>query len=139
MDLSPLAITLRDSAGMMSFALSYGVDCPLLSVGFIVLMNFGLSAFAVNLLSNVETILSDVLSNRETISWTQQELLKTVQFSSDKFTYIESRIDCAQSTVRDVLRHIDQNIIEYDPDIGTEKVLRRWLVSEKNQLRLRRL
>ena len=63
MDLSPLAITLRDSAGMMSFALSYGVDCPLLSVGFIVLMNFGLSAFAVNLLSNVETILSDVLSN----------------------------------------------------------------------------
>ena len=136
MELSPLAVAFSVAAGMLSFALSYGMNFGL-SFCLKVLMSFGMSAFAGYLLIAVNAIMSDVISNLETISWTLQELLKTAKFSAEKLCYIESRIDSAQSTCRDTLRHVYQHLTEFDIDKGGEEVLKRWLVSERDQWLMR--
>ena len=130
MGLSPENVAFNVAAGMVSFALSYGMNFGL-NFSVIVLMGFGLSAFAGYLLIAVGAFLSDVISNLETISWTLQEMLKTSQFSAEKLCYIESRIDSAQSTCRDTLRHVYQHLTEFDIDKGGKEVLKRWLVSER--------
>jgi len=74
----------------------------------------------------------------ENISWSLAALLKSAEFSAQKLTYIELRIDKAQSTCRDVLRHLFQHITEYDSEIGDEAVLSSWLVGERDTWLLRR-
>jgi len=74
----------------------------------------------------------------EHISWSSAALLKSAEFSAEKLTYIELRVDKAQSTCRDVLRHLFQHITEYDSEIGDEAVLSSWLVAERDTWLLRR-
>jgi len=51
---------------------------------------------------------------------------------------IERRLDAAQSTFSDTVRHVAERIAEFDPQIGDSAVLSRWLRVERDQFELRR-
>jgi len=65
-------------------------------------------------------------------------LLKTAKFSAEKLSYLEMRVDNAQSTCRDVLRHICDHVTKYNPEYGVEAVLSSWMVGERDTWLLRR-
>ena len=67
------------------------------------------------------------------------QLVLSAEFATQKLTFIESRIDAAQSTVRDVLRHVHQHLTEYDPEKGKLTCLKQWLARERDQWLVRRL
>jgi len=68
----------------------------------------------------------------------QEEVSKRLSFMADKLGYIERRLDAAQSTFSDVVRHVSVRIAEYNPEIGDWSVLQRWLRNERDQFELRR-
>ena len=66
------------------------------------------------------------------------DISKRLSFCSEKLAYIERRLDAAQSTFSDTVRHVAERIAEFDPKIGDSAVLSRWLRVERDQFELRR-
>jgi hypothetical protein len=66
------------------------------------------------------------------------DMSKTLSFCAEKLAYIDRRLDAAQSTFSDTVRHVAERIAEFDPQIGEPAVLSRWLRSERDQFELRR-
>jgi len=66
------------------------------------------------------------------------DMSKRMSFMAEKLSYIERRLDAAQATLLDVVRHVAERVTEYDPEIGAFSVLTRWLSGERDQFSLRR-
>jgi len=84
--------------------------------------------------------LSDILktlkvnaSHLSNSAWSLEELTKLGSFANTKLTYIERRTDRAQATIRDVLRHVQQKIFEFNIEFGGLKVLQKWIAAERDQ------
>jgi hypothetical protein len=66
------------------------------------------------------------------------EMSKRVSFITDKLAYIEGRVDSAQSSLSDTVRHLSDHLSTYDSAIGEWSVLQRWVRQVRDQFSLRR-
>jgi len=84
-------------------------------------------------LSDILKTLNSNAGHLSNSAWNLEQLTKLGNFANTKLTYIERRIDRAQATIRDVLRHVQQKILEFDNDIGEMRVLQKWIAAERDQ------
>ena len=56
----------------------------------------------------------------------------TLSYMSTKLGYVEMRMDRAQATTRDGLRHLTQRLTEFDCNIGSWSVIKKWICEERD-------
>jgi hypothetical protein len=54
-----------------------------------------------------------------------------VSLSATKLSLIEFRLDRATASASDGLRHLVQKLSEFDPQIGSLQVLKKWISAER--------
>jgi hypothetical protein len=61
-----------------------------------------------------------------------------VSLSATKLSFIEFRLDRATASASDSLRHLVQKLSEFNPQIGSLQVLKKWISAERDSWLLRR-
>ena len=90
------------------------------------------------LLLALVAMLSYAMSKLSSASWTFSRLTEAVEHCGAKLSYIELRMDKAQSRVADSLRHLVAKVSEYDSEIGAFHVPRSWISAERDSWLMRR-
>ena len=90
------------------------------------------------LLLALVAMLSYLASKASSASCAFSRLAEAVEHCGAKLSYIELRMDKAQSRVAGSLRHLVAKVSEYDSEIGAFHVLRSWISAERDSWLMRR-
>ena len=93
---------------------------------------------SIALLSVLSFLTWKVTQIGEMLSSALADLQDGVSLCGTKLTFLEFRLDRATATAGDSLRHLITKITEFDPDIGSEQALKKWVSSERDSWLLRR-
>ena len=144
---------------LFAFALSAGVAMEFwnMTLSLVVSSFFGsmilnyLAALSLNVAGQKENVSAIHASMKDVVSslkvscdhlgnsaWNLDKLVKLTNFGNTKLGYIERRIDQAQASIRDVLRHVQQQIVEFLPGNSPLSVLQKWVSAERDRWLQRR-
>ena len=70
-------------------------------------------------------------------SW-GSESVSTLKLLAEKASYIERRLDSLGASAADSLRHLTEDIWNFDPKVGSDQVLRRWIARARDEWLMRR-
>ena len=90
-------------------------------------------------LLSIQSIMVLLLSGLSILAWSwSSESLSQLKLLAEKASYIERRLDSLGASAAYSLRHLTEDIWSFDPQIGSEQVLRRWILRVRDEWLMRR-